>query len=72
MPSTQENLKDAFTGESQVFQKYTVFAEKAEQERPKNIARLFHTKAQTEHLHARGRLQDHKILKPTLSSLCYK
>jgi len=57
MPTTQDNLKEAFAGESQAFQKYTAFAEKAEREGLKNIARLFRTTAQAERIHATGHLQ---------------
>jgi rubrerythrin len=57
MPTTIENLKSAFAGESQAFQKYTAFAEKAERDGMKNIARLFRTTAQAERLHASGHLQ---------------
>jgi rubrerythrin len=57
MPTTIENLKTAFAGESQAFQKYTAFAEKAERDGLKNIARLFRTTAQAERLHASGHLQ---------------
>ena len=32
MPTTTDNLKEAFAGESQAFQKYTAFAKKAEKE----------------------------------------
>jgi len=54
MPNTQENLKEAFAGESQAFQKYTSFAEAADKEGMPNIARLFRTTAQAERLHAAG------------------
>ncbi|MCP4570857.1 MAG: rubrerythrin family protein [bacterium] len=54
MPNTNENLKEAFAGESQAFQKYTSFAEAAEKEGMPNIARLFRTTAQAERLHAAG------------------
>ena len=57
MSATQDNLKEAFAGESQAFQKYTAFAEKAEREGLKNIARLFRTTAQAERIHAVGHLQ---------------
>ena len=43
MSSTHDNLKEAFAGESQAFQKYTSFAEAAEKEGRPNIARLFRT-----------------------------
>ncbi len=54
MPNTNENLKEAFAGESQAFQKYTSFAEAADKEGMPNIARLFRTTAQAERLHAAG------------------
>ena len=52
MSQTNENLKEAFAGESQAFQKYTSFAEAAEKEGLPNIARLFRTTAQAERIHA--------------------
>ena len=54
MATTIENLKEAFAGESQAFQKYTSFAEAAEKEGMPNIARLFRTTAQAERIHAAG------------------
>jgi rubrerythrin len=54
MPSTTENLKEAFAGESQASQKYLAFAKKAEQEGFINIAKLFRTAAEAERIHAEG------------------
>ena len=54
MSSTESNLKEAFAGESQAFQKYRAFAKKAEQEGFANIARLFRTTAEAERIHAEG------------------
>ena len=54
MANTIDNLKEAFAGESQAFQKYTSFAEAAEKEGMPNIARLFRTTAQAERIHAAG------------------
>ena len=54
MPNTHDNLKEAFAGESQAFQKYTSFAEAADKEGLPNIARLFRTTAQAERIHAAG------------------
>jgi rubrerythrin len=54
MPTTKENLKDAFAGESQANQKYLAFAKKAEQEGFPKIAQLFRTTAQAERIHAEG------------------
>ena len=57
MPNTHDNLKEAFAGESQAFQKYTSFAEAAEKEGRPNIARLFRTTAQAGRIHAAGHFQ---------------
>ena len=54
MPTTTDNLKEAFAGESQAFQKYTAFAQKAEKEGLTNVARLFRLTAQAEQIHAAG------------------
>jgi len=54
MPSTNDNLKEAFAGESQAYQKYTSFAEAAEKDGMPNIARLFRTTAEAERIHAAG------------------
>lgn len=56
MPTTLENLKEAFAGESQANQKYRVFAKKAEREGFPNVARLFRTAAEAERIHAEGHL----------------
>ena len=54
MASTIDNLKEAFAGESQAFQKYSAFAKKAEQDGFPNIARLFRLTAEAEKIHADG------------------
>lgn len=56
MPTTQENLSNAFAGESQAFQKYTAFAKKAEKDGFPNVAKLFATTAEAEKIHAAGHL----------------
>jgi rubrerythrin len=56
MPTTKENLKEAFAGESQANQKYRAFAKKAERDGFPNIARLFKTAAEAERIHAEGHL----------------
>ena len=55
-PMTKENLKSAFSGESQAHMKYTIFADKAEEEGFKNIARLFRAIAFAEMVHASNHL----------------
>jgi len=54
MPTTKENLKEAFAGESQANQKYRAFAKKAERDGFPNIAKLFNTAAEAERIHAEG------------------
>ncbi|MGQ9696139.1 MAG: rubrerythrin family protein [Thermodesulfobacteriota bacterium] len=54
---TKENLKAAFAGESQAHMKYTLFADKAEEEGYKNMARLFRAIAFAERVHAANHLQ---------------
>ncbi len=56
MPTTIDNLKEAFAGESQANQKYRAFAKKAEKEGFPNVARLFRTAAEAERIHAEGHL----------------
>jgi rubrerythrin len=57
MPTTLDNLNNAFAGESQANQKYRAFAKKAEQDGMPNIARLFRTAAEAERIHAEGHLK---------------
>lgn len=56
MPTTVENLKEAFAGESQANQKYRAFAKKAEQDGFPVVARLFRMTAEAERIHAEGHL----------------
>jgi rubrerythrin len=56
MKQTADNLNEAFAGESQASQKYLAFAKKAEKEGFHNVATLFRTAAQAEHIHAEGHL----------------
>jgi rubrerythrin len=55
--STIDNLQDAFAGESQANRKYLFFAEKADQEGQKQIARLFRAAADAETVHAKNHLK---------------
>jgi rubrerythrin len=57
MPTSIDNLKEAFAGESQAYQKYRAFAVKAEQDGFPNVARLFRTAAEAERVHADGHLR---------------
>jgi rubrerythrin len=57
MPTTMDNLKEAFAGEGMANQRYRAFAKKAEQDGFPNIARLFRTTAEAERIHAEGHLK---------------
>lgn len=52
MSKTLENLMAGFAGESQANRKYTAYAEKAEKDGMKNIAKLFRATADAETIHA--------------------
>ncbi len=55
-PMTKDNLKSAFSGESQAHMKYLIFSDKAGQEGFTNIARLFAAIAFAERVHASNHL----------------
>ena len=69
MPTTTENLNEAFAGESQAFQKYSAFAKKAEREGFTNIAKLFKTTAEAERIHAEGHLKALDAIASTADNL---
>jgi len=69
MSSTIENLKEAFAGESQAFQKYSAFAKKAQQDGFPNIARLFRLTAEAEKIHAEGHFKSMDGVGPTAENL---
>jgi rubrerythrin len=69
MPTTHENLKNAFAGESQAFMKYTAFAKKAEKDGFANIAKLFRTTAEAEKIHAEGHLAADDAIQTTAANL---
>ncbi len=58
MSKTEQNLKDAFSGESQANRKYLAFAQKAEAEGHAQIARLFRAAADAETVHAINHLRE--------------
>jgi rubrerythrin len=51
--TTETNLKESFTGESQANRKYAVFAEQAESDGFKNVAKLYRAASEAEAIHAR-------------------
>jgi rubrerythrin len=69
MGTTKDNLESAFSGESQASRKYTYFAEKAEEEGYKRIARLFRAAADAETVHARNHLNVLQEIKSTSENL---
>jgi len=69
MGTTNENLQAAFAGESQANRKYLFFAEKAEQEGYKQIAKLFRAAADAETVHARNHLKVMQGIKSTRENL---
>ncbi len=56
MSRTEDNLKEAFAGESQANRKYLAYAKKAEEEGLAQIARLFRAAAEAETIHAHSHL----------------
>lgn len=69
MSETKSNLKEAFAGESQAYQKYVAFAKKAEKEGFKNVAKLFKTTAEAERIHAEGHLNALEMVSSTADNL---
>ncbi|MBU6260852.1 MAG: rubrerythrin family protein [Burkholderiales bacterium] len=54
---TEQNLKDAFAGESQANRRYLYFANKADVEGQNDVAALFRSTAEGETGHAHGHLE---------------
>ncbi len=54
MADTENNLQEAFAGESQANRRYLFFADKAEKEGHPRIAKLFRAAAEAETVHARN------------------
>ena len=69
MPKTEQNLKDAFAGESQANRKYLAFAKKAEEEGYIQVAKLFRAAAAAETIHAHNHLRELKGVKSTRENL---
>ena len=66
---TQENLQDAFAGESQANRKYLAFAVKASAEGYPQIAKLFRAAAAAETIHAHAHLRVMQAVKDTVANL---
>lgn len=57
---TEENLKNAFSGESQASVKYRIFAEIAREKGLRNLARVFEAFSFSEYVHAKNHLKSLK------------
>ena len=69
MNKTENNLKDAFAGESQANRKYLAFAKKADEEGYSQIAKLFRAAAEAETIHAHNHLKELKGIRTTKENL---
>ena len=69
MSKTEENLKEAFAGESQANRKYLAFAKKADDEGFKQVAKLFRAAAEAETVHAHNHLKELSGIKSTKENL---
>ena len=69
MTKTDEDLKEAFAGESQANRMYTAFARKADAEGFPQVAKLFRAAAEAETVHALNHLQVMDKVKTTLDNL---
>lgn len=66
---TEENLAEAFAGESQANRKYLAFAKKADEEGYPQAARLFRAAADAETVHAHNHLRAMSGVKSTKENL---
>ncbi len=57
MSKSQDNVMEAFAGESQASQKYLAFAKVADKEGHSQVAKLFRAAARAEHIHAQNHLK---------------
>ena len=69
MSKSEQNLKEAFAGESQANRKYLAFAEKADKEGYAQAARLFRAAASAETVHAHSHLRALKGIGSTVDNL---
>ncbi len=69
MTKTEKNLWEAFAGESQANRKYLAFANKADKEGHKQVARLFRAAAHAETIHAHAHLRALKGIGDTAANL---
>ena len=66
---TDQNLKEAFAGESQANRKYLAFAKKADEEGYTSVAKLFRAASEAEAIHAYSELKAMGGIKTTAENL---
>lgn len=69
MTATEENLAEAFAGESQANRRYLAYADAAEKEGLPGVARLFRAVAAAEAIHAQSHLRAMGGIGETLANL---
>ena len=69
MSQTEQDLWEAFAGESQANRKYLAFAQKADREGYPQVAKLFRAAAEAETVHAHAHLRTLKGVKGTVENL---
>jgi len=69
MSKTEDNLREAFAGESQANRKYLAFAEAAQKEGYPQAAKLFRAAAYAETVHAHAHLRALGAVKGTAENL---
>ncbi|GAB7026617.1 rubrerythrin family protein [Geotalea toluenoxydans] len=68
-PKSENDLKEAFAGESQANRKYLAFAKQAEKDGFSQVARLFRAAAEAETIHAHNHLRALKGINGTRENL---
>ncbi|MFX1257844.1 MAG: rubrerythrin family protein [Promethearchaeota archaeon] len=69
MSKSEQNLKEAFAGESQANRKYLAFSKKADEEGFNQVAKLFRAAAAAETIHAHNHLREFGGIKSTKENL---
>jgi rubrerythrin len=69
MSQTEQNLRDAFAGESQANRRYLAFAKQAEKDGYPHVAKLFRAAAEAETVHAHSHLRALGAVKGTADNL---
>lgn len=69
MSKTEQNLMDAFAGESQANRRYLAFAKKADKDGFSQVAKLFRAAAEAETVHAHTHLKTLGAVKSTAENL---